>query len=155
MMRVANMSSMEVRVDVSENDIVKIHFGDSADVEVEAYNNRKFKGVVTQIASSTKTSSPTGSATGDVTNYEVRIRLDAESYKDLLDPTRPKSFPFRPGMNASADIKTKKKENVVSVPIGAVASRIKGSDKSIEDQKKRKQKSKRGRGRQYGRDDCR
>jgi HlyD family secretion protein len=143
MMRVANMSSMEVRVDVGENDIVKVHIGDSADVEVEAYNNRKFKGVVTQIASSTKTgSSLTGGATGDVTNYEVRIRLDAMSYADLIDPMRPKNFPFRPGMNASADIKTKKKENVVTVPIGAVAPRIKGSDKSIEDQKKENKKTK-------------
>ena len=142
MMRVANMSSMEVRVDVGENDIVKVQFGDSADVEVEAYNNRKFKGVVTQIASSTKTGSSLTSATsGDVTNYEVRIRLDPASYADLVDPLKPKSFPFRPGMNASADIKTKKMENVVSVPIGAVAPRVKGSDMSIEDQKKEKKKT--------------
>ncbi|MFL5773291.1 MAG: efflux RND transporter periplasmic adaptor subunit, partial [Flavisolibacter sp.] len=135
MMRVADLSGMEVRVDVGENDIVKVNIGDSADVEVEAYNNRKFKGVVTQIASSTTrtNASPTS---GDVTNYEVHIRLDPASYRDLVDPTRPKKFPFRPGMNASADIKTKRKENVISVPISAVTVRISGSDKSVEDKKK-------------------
>src|SRR6476620_11964058 len=100
MMRVANMSVLEARVQVGENDIVKVNLGDSADVEVEAYNNRKFKGMVTQIASSTKTNSTATS--GDVTNYEVRIRIDSSSYKDLLTPSKTKRFPFRPGMNASA-----------------------------------------------------
>jgi len=140
MMRVAEMSTMEVRVDVGENDIVKVNIGDSADVEVEAYNNRKFKGVVTQIASSTKTNSTV--ASGDVTNYEVRIRIDSSSYKDILYPSRVKRFPFRPGMNASADIKTKRKDNVVSIPIAAVAARVKGSDKSVADEKKEKEKTK-------------
>ena len=137
MMRVANMNSMEVRVDVTENDIVKLNIGDSADVEVEAYNKRKFKGIVTQIASSTtKSSGASVTSSTDVTNYEVHIRLDPSSYSDLIDPSKPKKFPFRPGMNASADIKTKRKDNVVGVPISAVAARIKGSDKSIEEQKK-------------------
>ena len=137
MMRVADMSGMEVRVDVGENDIVKVNIGDSADVEVEAYNNRKFKGIVTKIASSTKTATLTS---GDVTNYEVHIRLDPSSYTDLIDPVRPKKFPFRPGMNASADIKTKRKHDVISVPIGAVAARVKGSDKTVDEQKKEKEK---------------
>jgi HlyD family secretion protein len=141
MMRVANMSSMEVRVDVGENDIVKVNFNDSVDVEVEAYNNRKFKGVVTQIASSTTKSSGGASSSSDVTNYEVRIRLDPSSYADLIDPSNPKKFPFRPGMNASADIKTKRKDNVTSVPISAVAARVKGSDKNLEDQKKEKRQN--------------
>ena len=141
MMRVAEMDVMEVRVDVGENDIVKVIVGDSADIEVEAYNNRKFKGVVTQIASSTKTGSSGNTSSGDVTNYEVRIRIDPSSYRDLVDPSKPKRFPFRPGMNASADIKTKRKDDVVSVPIAAVAARVKGSDKSVADQKKEKEKS--------------
>lgn len=137
MMRVADLGSMEVRVEVGENDIVKVSLGDSADVEVEAYNNRKFRGIVTQIASSTlKSSGTTGLTSGDVTNYEVHIRLDPASYSDLIDPAKPKKFPFRPGMNASADIKTKRVNNVLTVPIAAVAARIKGSDQSIEDQKK-------------------
>ncbi len=136
MMTVADMSVLEVRVDVGENDIVKISIGDSADVEVDAYNNRKFKGVVTKIASSTKTSSL--SSTNDVTNYEVRIRLDKESYKDLSGRT----FPFRPGMNASADIKTRRVENVLAVPIAAVSARVKGSDQSMADKKKENEASK-------------
>lgn len=136
MMTVADMAVLEVRVDVGENDIVKISIGDSADVEVDAYNNRKFKGVVTKIASSTKTGSLTSS--NDVTNYEVRIRLDKESYKDLSN----KTFPFRPGMNASADIKTRRVENVLAVPIAAVSARVKGSDQSMADKKKEKESSK-------------
>lgn len=143
MMRVADMGSMEVRVDVGENDIVKVLLGDSADVEIEAYNNRKFKGVVTQIASSTKTNNSLTSATGgDVTNYEVHIRLNPASYSDLIDPSKPKKFPFRPGMNATADIKTKRVDNVIAVPIAAVASRVKGSEKNIDDQKKEKEQGK-------------
>ncbi len=136
MMTVADMSVLEVRVDVGENDIVKVSIGDSADVEVDAYNNRKFKGVVTKIASST--GSATALTTNDVTNYEVRIRLDKESYKDLAN----KTFPFRPGMNASADIKTKRVQNVLAVPISSVTARIQGSDKSIADKKKEEQRNK-------------
>lgn len=146
MMRVADMSSLEVRVDVGENDIVKVSIGDSADVEVEAYNNRKFRGVVTQIASSTKTGIAAPATSNDATSYEVHIRLDPSSYQDLIDPSRPKKFPFRPGMNASADIKTKRKDNVVSVPIAAVAARVKGTETNIEDKKKEQQKKSRDNG---------
>lgn len=134
MMTVADMSVMEVRVDVGENDIVKVNIGDSADIELDAYNNRKFKGVVTQIASSTNATAA-AAVTNDVTNYEVRIRLDRDSYKDLIDPSRPKKFPFRPGMNANADIKTRRKDNVLAAPITAVNARVKGSDKSLSDKK--------------------
>lgn len=137
MMTVADMSVLEVRVDVGENDIVKVSIGDSADIEVDAYNNRKFRGVVTKIASSTKSSSPVPT-NNDVTNYEVRIRIDKESYKDLSS----KTFPFRPGMNASADIKTRRVENVLAVPITAVNARVKGSDKSMADKKQENAESK-------------
>lgn len=139
MMTVADMSVLEVRVDVGENDIVKVNIGDSADIEVDAYNNRKFRGIVTKIASSTKTSG-VAAASNDVTNYEVRIRLDPDSYKDLIDPA--KKFPFRPGMNASADIRTTRKDNVLAVPITAVNARVKGSDQSIADKKKEAEKGK-------------
>ncbi|WP_276499935.1 efflux RND transporter periplasmic adaptor subunit [Terrimonas pollutisoli] len=141
MMTVADMSVMEVRVDVGENDIVKVNIGDSADVELDAYNNRKFKGVVTQIASSTKTTAASA-VSNEVTNYEVRIRLDRGSYKDLIDPSKPKRFPFRPGMNANADIKTKRIDNVLAAPITAVNARVKGSDKSIADKKKENEANK-------------
>jgi HlyD family secretion protein len=126
MMRIADLRKIEVRVDVGENDIPKIHLGDSATVEVDAYNNRKFKGVVTQIASSNNGAASLQSATGtDVTNYKVYIRLLPESYQDLMDPSKPKSFPFRPGMSASADIQTKTHENRLAVPINAVTTRDK------------------------------
>ena len=147
MMRVADMNVLEVRVDVGENDVVKVHLGDSADVEVDAYNNRKFKGIVTQIASSTKGGTGASSLSStDVTQYEVRIRLDKDSYSDLLNPDRPKSFPFRPGMNASADIKTKRRENVLAVPINSVTTRVIGSDKTIADKKKDEEKKKKTEG---------
>lgn len=144
MMTVADMSVLEARVDVGENDIVKVNIGDSADIEVDAYNNRKFKGVVTQIASSIKSATASAAAANEVTNYQVRIRLDYNSYKDLIDPSKPKKFPFRPGMNASADIKTKRHENVLSVPITSVNARVKGSDQSVSDKKKEAQDAKGG-----------
>ena len=132
MMRIANMNIIEVRVDVGENDIPKVKMGDSALVEVDAYNNRKFKGIVTKIASSsTGSASAAASAisSNDVTNFKVHIRLLPSSYEDLLDPANPKSFPFRPGMNASADIQTNTRANVLTVPINAVTTRELGTDK--------------------------
>jgi HlyD family secretion protein len=142
MMTVADMSLLEVRVDVGENDIVKVNLGDSADIEVDAYNNRKFKGIVTKIANSTKTSSGSVVTSNDVTSYEVRIRLNSDSYKDLVDPLKPNKFPFRPGMNANADIKTKRKDNVLAIPIMSVNARVKGSDKSMADKKKEDKENK-------------
>ena len=129
MMRIADLSKIEVRVDVGENDIPKVHLGDSALIQVEAYNNRKFKGIVTQIASSNNGAANQASnsvGTTDVTNYKVYIRILPESYQDLLDPSKPKSFPFRPGMSASADIQTKTHINRLSIPINAVTTRDKG-----------------------------
>ncbi len=141
MMRVADMSMLEVRVDVGENDVVKVSIGDEADVEVDAYNNRKFKGVVMQIASSTNKSGSAAVSANDVTNYEVHIRLDPASYADLMEPGKASKFPFRPGMNASADIKTTIKNNVIAIPITSVAARGKGSDQNLDDKKKEKKKT--------------
>ena len=123
-LRIANMDKIEVRVDVGENDIPKVKLGDSALITIDAYSDRKFKGIVTQIASSnTGASTSALSAAGnDVTQYQVNIRLIAESYADLLGKG---SFPFRPGMSASADIQTKTQVNVLSVPINAVTTREK------------------------------
>ena len=126
MMRIADMSKMEVRVDVGENDVPKVHLGDSATIEVDAYNDRKFTGVVTQIASSNNgasTQSDLSNTSTDVTNYKVYIRLNPDSYKDLV--TAKKRIPFRPGMSASADIQTKTHANVLSIPINAVTTREK------------------------------
>jgi HlyD family secretion protein len=140
MLRIADMNSIEVRVDVGENDIPKVHLGDSALVEVDAYSKRKFRGVVTKIASSNTSASQSSTGT-DVTNYKVYVRVLPESYKDLIDPSKPKSFPFRPGMNASADIQTKTHTNVLAVPINAVTTRDKNSDKSPQADKDDKDKN--------------
>ncbi|HSV12328.1 MAG TPA: efflux RND transporter periplasmic adaptor subunit, partial [Hanamia sp.] len=128
MMRIADMGKIEVRVDVGENDIPKVRLGDSATIEVDAYNDRKFTGVVTQIASSNNgaaTASDLTNTSTDVTNYKVYIRLNPDSYKDLIDTTHKKRFPFRPGMSASADIQTKTHVNVLSIPINSVTTREK------------------------------
>ena len=135
MMRVADMRSFEVRVDVGENDIPKVKLGDTALVEVDAYTGRKFKGIVYKIANPSTGNALTANASAEVTNYKVHIRLLQESYKDLVVPGR--SFPFRPGMTASADIQTKSKYNVLSVPLNAVTTRD-----SKEDQKEKKEEKK-------------
>jgi len=126
-MRIADLNVMEVQVDVGENDIPRVKYNDTAVVEVDAYNNRKFKGLVTQIASSSKgaaTATSTSSSSAEqVTSYIVHIRILQDSYQDLLDPKNPKNFPFRPGMSASVDIQTRRKNNVLAVPINAVTTR--------------------------------
>ncbi len=123
MMRVADMKSIEVRVDVGENDITKVKLGDTALVEVDAYNNRKFKGIVYKIANPITSTANTTTSAAEVANYKVHIRLLAESYADLVKDNN--IFPFRPGMTASADIQTKSKMNVVAVPLNAVTTRDK------------------------------
>lgn len=123
MMRVADMKSIEVRVDVGENDITKVKIGDTSLVEVDAYNNRKFKGIVYKIANPVSAAASALAASTEVANYKVHIRLLTSSYQDLIQEN--KKFPFRPGMTASADIQTKSKINVVSVPLNAVATRDK------------------------------
>ncbi len=117
---IANLFEMEVNVEVNENDILRVHNGDTADVEVDAYNDRKFKGVVTEVANSANT---TGLSADQVTNFQVKVRIIRESYKDLVDITKPSAYPFRPGMSATVDIRTKSAYNVVSVPIQAVTTR--------------------------------
>lgn len=143
MMIVSDVRIMELQVLVGENDVVKVKTGDSADISVEAYNNRKFKGVVTRISASNVAAAGSANAAGanDVTNYMVFIRIDPASYADLLSPSRPTQTIFRPGMNASADIKTNRKDGVLAVPSGAVASRAKGSGETMEETKKKREKS--------------
>jgi HlyD family secretion protein len=115
-LRVANLNNMEVEVDVNENDIVKVSIGDSATIEVDAYLKKEFKGIVTSISNSASTA-----LTADqVTNFKVKVRILKESYVDLLEG-KPESYsPFRPGMTATVDIITKRKENIIGVPISAV-----------------------------------
>ncbi len=118
LLRVANLENMEVLVQVNENDIVRVHLGDTADIEVDAFLGKTFKGIVTQIANSAKLVT---ASTDQVTNFEVRVRILKESYINLLEEG--KKSPFRPGMTASVDIKTIKKRNIVKVPIQSITLR--------------------------------
>ncbi len=122
MMVIADLDKMEVQVDVNENDIVKVALGDTALVEVDAYLNRKFKGVVTEIANSARV---TGATTDQVTNFEVKILLLQDSYADLIDSTQSIRYPFRPGMSATVDILTLTRPNIMAVPVQAVTTRLK------------------------------
>ena len=115
-MRVANLNNMEVEVDVNENDIVKINVGDEAKVEVDAYLKKEFKGTVTSISNS---ASATLTA-NQVTNFKVKIRILKESYMDLLAGKPVTYSPFRPGMTATVDIITTRKEKVIGVPISSI-----------------------------------
>ena len=136
MMLIADLDKMEVEVAVNENDIVKVAKYDTALIEVDAYMKRKFKGLVTEIANSAST---TGVATDQVTNFEVKVMLLKDSYSDLIDSVNSNYYPFRPGMSATVDILTETRENVISVPISAVTTRIKklgGGTKEVEEEKK-------------------
>jgi len=115
-LRVANLTNMEVEVDVNENDIVKIAVGDSTIVEVDAYLKKEFRGIVTEIANSAQ-----ATLTADqVTNFKVKVRILEDSYKDLLEGKAATYSPFRPGMTATVDIITQKRQNVLTVPISAI-----------------------------------
>ncbi|HRN97981.1 MAG TPA: efflux RND transporter periplasmic adaptor subunit [Flavobacterium sp.] len=121
LMRVANLKNMEVEVDVNENDIVKINVGDSANVEVDAYLKKKFRGVVTSIANSAANTATGTTLTADqVTNFKVKIRILTESYQDLLEGKGENYSPFRPGMTATVDIITRRKEKALGVPISSI-----------------------------------
>jgi len=124
-LRIANLASMQVNVSVNENDIVRVHLNDTALIEVDAYLNRKFKGIVTEISTSANV---TGVSADQVTNFEVKIRILPDSYKDLLKAGQENLSPFRPGMSATVDIQTKTVQNVLTVPIQAVTSRSDTTD---------------------------
>jgi HlyD family secretion protein len=124
MMRLANFNSMEVQVEVSENDILRVTVGDTADIEVDAYLDKKFKGVVTEMASSAANATGTQGiqlTSDQVTNFIVKIRILPESYAHLSD----QRMPFRPGMSATVDINTHTESKALSIPIQAVTTREK------------------------------
>lgn len=127
-MRISNFSNVEVRVDVNENDILKIKKGDSALIEVDAYGERQFKGIVTQIAKASNKSAASMS-TDQVTTFEVKIRLIKSTYADLLaaNPT-----PFLPGLSANVDIQTNRGYNLLTLPIECVTTRT-GDNKTKEE----------------------
>jgi HlyD family secretion protein len=119
MLRIADLHKMEVRVDVNENDIVRVHVGDTALIDVDAYasQNKEFRGIVTLIANTAKDKVSTDA----ITEFEVRILILSASYDDLVKAGN--KFPFRPGMTASVDILTTTKDNALSVPLASVTTR--------------------------------
>jgi HlyD family secretion protein len=118
MMRVADLSRMEAQVEVNENDIVRVNVGDTALIEVDAYLDQKFKGIVTEIANSAKT---TGVSADQVTNFDVKILVLPASYQKLVDEGE--ENPFRPGMSATVEIQTESKADIITVPIQSVTTR--------------------------------
>lgn len=122
MLRIADLSNMEVRVDVNENDIIRISNGDTAIIDVDSYSymEKTFKGVVTQIANTANEKASSDA----VTEFEVRIKILNSSYQDLVEEKGLK-YPFRPGMTASVDILTETKKDILTVPLAAVTTRSK------------------------------
>jgi len=127
-LRLADLSMMEVEVEVNENDIVRVAQYDTALIEVDAYLDTKFKGVVTEIPVSANV---TGITTDQVTNFNVKIRLLPASYADKVTERNP--YPLRPGMSATADIQTEVRKGVYAIPIQAVATRVPGEEKKEEE----------------------
>lgn len=119
MLRIADLSRMEVEVEVNENDIPRVAVGDTALIEVDAYPDTRFKGVVSEIPVS---ASVTGVTTDQVTNFMVKVLLLPQSYADMVTNRNP--YPLRPGMSATADIQTNRKSDVYSIPIQAVTTRM-------------------------------
>ncbi|SFF93863.1 HlyD family secretion protein [Salegentibacter agarivorans] len=130
-LRVANLTNMEVEVDVNENDIVKVQVGDSTIVEVDAYLGKEFSGIVTEISNS----ADAALTTDQVTNFKVKVRIIEESYKELLAGKDENYSPFRPGMTATVDIITNRKDNIIGVPISAIVIKNDTTAGKNEDQK--------------------
>ncbi|MDR2221969.1 MAG: efflux RND transporter periplasmic adaptor subunit [Flavobacteriaceae bacterium] len=120
LLRVANLNSMEVEVNINENDVVKVKEGDEARINVDAYLKREFRGVVTSISNS---ASNEKLSADQVTTFKVKIKILRESYEDLLGDRKEDYSPFRPGMTAAVDIITNVKNKVLAVPISAVVMR--------------------------------
>lgn len=127
LLRIADLNVMEVRVNVNENDIVRVHQGDTAIIDVDAYSsqNKKFKGLVTLISNTAKDKVSADA----ITEFEVRILILSSSYNDLVKSGN--KYPFRPGMTASVDIITKRKDDVLSVPLASVTTRNPEKDKKV------------------------
>ncbi len=125
MLRIADLTKMEARVDVNENDIIKVTEGDTAIIDVDSYSHtgKKFKGVVRLIANTANDKSSADA----VTEFEVRIKVLNDSYKDLME-NKDIVSPFRPGMTASVDIITNVKDNVLAIPLASVTTRSPGAD---------------------------
>lgn len=144
-MRISNLSTMEVNVEVNENDINRVNVGDSATIEIDAFADKKFKGIVTEIASSSTSVGTATTSVDQVTNFSVKVRLLADSYSSIKGGAKDLPSPFRPGLSATVDIESET-ENSLAIPIQAVftgdASKSGDGPKEGNDQNMDKQKSK-------------
>ncbi len=133
-MRISDLSRMEVEVKINENDIVRLELNDEADIRVDAYPKKTFTGRVTEIANSAKFNANMD-INEQVTNYTVKIQIDPSSYADLNNASRPQ--PLLPGMTASAEIKTERRENALALPIAALTTRdpkkVKSKDSNLDE----------------------
>ncbi|MBL6865661.1 MAG: efflux RND transporter periplasmic adaptor subunit [Flavobacteriales bacterium] len=128
-MKVSDLSVMEVDVEVNESDIVRVSMKDAAEIEVDAYLEETFSGTVTEIGNTALNAGLNGFAMDQVTNFSVKVRLQPESYSAMLENDDSVNIsPFRPGMSAKVDILTRRAENVISIPIQSVSTREKEND---------------------------
>ncbi|HBG71564.1 MAG TPA: efflux RND transporter periplasmic adaptor subunit [Bacteroidales bacterium] len=135
-LRIADMAEMEVMASVNENEVVRLSLGDTAIVDVDAYPNKKFKGIVTEIGNSANVS---GISADQVSNFDVTIQILSSSYADMIPKGAIDYSPFRPGMSASVEIQTEKVKQVLSVPVQSVTTRDE-SDVLVTDDKEKKEK---------------
>jgi len=140
-MKISNLSRMEVNVEVNESDIVRVTLGDTAIVEVDAYQDDKFKGIVTEIGN-TALNSMGGISMDQVTNFSVKVLIMKDSYEHIIEEHDSTYAPFRPGMSATVDVQTATAMNVITIPIKAVTTRTDtASSMSAYDKFKHKQKA--------------
>lgn len=119
-MKVSDLSIMEVAVEVNENDIIRVDIGDTSEIEVDAFFGESFLGVVTEIANSANVQ---GFSADQVTNFDIKIRILPSSYESLMKGKNKDISPFRPGMSATVDIRTMAVRDIMGVPIQAVTTR--------------------------------
>ncbi len=123
LLRIADFSTMELQVDVGESDIIRVSLGDTATIEVDAYNRKEFTGIVTEVANSAKNRGATA-GNDQATNFEVKISILHSSYADLLKEFPNKVSPFLPGMSGMAEIHTSTVRDVLAIPIECVTTRV-------------------------------
>lgn len=139
-MTIANVTEMEVNVEVNENDIIRVELGDTAEIEIDAYLEKKFLGIVTEIANSAATN--ISISADQVTNFPVKVRILRETYADLIPPGRENYSPFRPGMTATVEVRTNRASAVLAIPVQSVTTRDDTTSYGKQDDEKDKKKIK-------------
>ena len=122
-MKISNLSAMEVDIEVNESDIVRVSMGNKSEIEVDAYLSETFLGQVTEIGNTALNAGSNGFNLDQVTNFSVKVGIDPESYQHLISSATLSQSPFRPGMSATVDLLTKNVVDVISVPIQCVTTR--------------------------------